>query len=247
MQQPPSRDQLLAVLEGVQAEVDAWIASCPPAELHASGAFERWSAKDLLAHMTFWNARIVDRLQAEARGEAQTSATEFDKEFEEVNRHIFDTHRELGWDQILTYAHQTQTDLVAAVQTFSDEELIDPQRFPWLDGHPLWLRVADTCAEHVAIHVATYYKEHGDVQAAAGMQERSSSLLASLSHEPDWQGRLTYTLACFLALAGEKEKAIVRLAEALQLRPGLIEWSQQDSDLDSLRDAPAYQAIYQAL
>ena len=34
------------------------------------------------------------------------------------------------------------------------------------------------------------------------------------------------------------------LAEALRLNPDLIEWSKQDSDLDSIRDDPAYQALY---
>lgn len=39
-------------------------------------------------------------------------------------------------------------------------------------------------------------------------------------------------------------RAIEELRKSLQLSPQLVEWSKQDTDLDSLRDDPAYQALY---
>jgi hypothetical protein len=53
-----------------------------------------------------------------------------------------------------------------------------------------------------------------------------------------------YNLACYLALAGEKNKAVELLGEALRLHPGLTEWSRQDTDLVSLHGLPGYERLY---
>ena len=68
-------------------------------------------------------------------------------------------------------------------------------------------------------------------------------MLISLSEESPFVGTYAYNLACFYALGGEKEQALKRLRQAFELRPDLIEWSKQDSDLDSLRDDPGYVAL----
>lgn len=50
-------------------------------------------------------------------------------------------------------------------------------------------------------------------------------------------------MVCFYATNGEPEKALHHLPEALRLRPTLVEVSKRDSDLESLRANPAFQAI----
>ena len=40
------------------------------------------------------------------------------------------------------------------VEAFSDKDLNDPGRYPWLKGHPLWEWVAGDSFEHEAEHAA---------------------------------------------------------------------------------------------
>jgi hypothetical protein len=75
------------------------------------------------------------------------------------------------------------------------------------------------------------------------MQVAVTEALLALS---DWRNVARYNLACFYALTGQKKKAMAELRESLQTNPDLIEWSKRDSDLDSLRDDPAFQALYQS-
>ena len=49
---------------------------------------------------------------------------------------------------------------------------------------------------------------------------------------------------CAYALAGQKDKAIAKLGQALRLQPDLTEWSQQDPDFASIREDAAYLALY---
>jgi hypothetical protein len=50
-----------------------------------------------------------------------------------------------------------------------------------------------------------------------------------------------YNLACFRALAGEREGAFDALERAVELEPENVrKWAEGDSDLDSIRDDPRF-------
>lgn len=52
-----------------------------------------------------------------------------------------------------------------------------------------------------------------------------------------------YNLACCEALAGRKEDAIGHLRVAFERRPGLRDFAREDTDLDPLRDEPAFRDL----
>ena len=52
-----------------------------------------------------------------------------------------------------------------------------------------------------------------------------------------------YNLACCEALAGRKEDAIAHLRVAFERRPSLRDLAKEDTDLDSLRDEPAFREL----
>jgi adenylate cyclase len=54
----------------------------------------------------------------------------------------------------------------------------------------------------------------------------------------------TYNLACTFALLDERDRAIDLLERyALVMRPQFVGWIKNDTDLDSLREEPRYQAL----
>jgi len=53
-------------------------------------------------------------------------------------------------------------------------------------------------------------------------------------------GTVLYTRACTHALAGRREQALADLHRAIELNPREREHAQHDSDLDSIRDDPAF-------
>jgi adenylate cyclase len=80
--------------------------------------------------------------------------------------------------------------------------------------------------------------------AALGERERATRWATrALLLEPDDPNGL-YNLACTFALVGESDRAIEFLERSLGLQnPQFITWAKNDSDLDSLRDHPRYQAL----
>jgi hypothetical protein len=52
-----------------------------------------------------------------------------------------------------------------------------------------------------------------------------------------------YNVACCEALVGRKEDALGHLRTAFEKRPGLRDLAKEDSDLDALREEPAFQEL----
>jgi hypothetical protein len=74
--------------------------------------------------------------------------------------------------------------------------------------------------------------------AAAGDPGAAADLMAEA---PADHPSVLYNLACFEALAGRREAALEHLRAAVALEPEQVRrWAADDSDLDSLRDDPAF-------
>jgi hypothetical protein len=83
---------------------------------------------------------------------------------------------------------------------------------------------------------STFVASSLDPEDAADLMAREAAA------RPDKAGVL-YNAACFEALAGRREDALAHLRAAFELEPETVRgWARGDSDLDSLRDDPAFPA-----
>ncbi len=102
------------------------------------------SAKDIVAHRTAWEGRLIGWLEAAARGESapipEPGATWDD--VDRLNAVTFAANRERPLDEVLRDKRRSFTRLVQLVAGFSDDELTNRERYPWLDVQPLWRRIA---------------------------------------------------------------------------------------------------------
>ena len=78
--------------------------------------------------------------------------------------------------------------------------------------------------------------ESGDYAEGA---RRSRELL---KNDPPY-GAVWYNAACFEAMAGEFDEGVEHLRRAVELDPSLAELARGDSDLDALREHPAFNDI----
>jgi hypothetical protein len=56
-------------------------------------------------------------------------------------------------------------------------------------------------------------------------------------------GLLTYNLACLESLGGDKAAALEHLRKAIELSEQFRDYARQDSDLDAVRDDPAFEEL----
>ena len=234
------KPKLLDLLQRARKEEQAFVSNLLDDERAAEGTLEQWSAKDMMAHIAAWKERMAQNLAAVARGEAPRRTEDID----EANAEIFEEHQHRSWAEILEYAKQAYRMLVETVQAMDEEKLTTGEVLPWQDGRPLWRFIAGNGYTHPILHMAQFYSDRGEADHATEIMEEAAGLLAQFDESSDWQGIVRYNLACHYALAGQKEKAISELRQALRLNPELTAWSKQDPDFASVRQEAEYQALY---
>jgi tetratricopeptide (TPR) repeat protein len=234
--------QVIDLLRRVQEQERLFAAALSAAERLQVGSPDHWSAHDVLAHIAEWKERQARRIQLSERGQDLPSTTDIDN----ANRMIFEAHHQKSWDQIAVLLQHANRHLLRMVRALPPVALDQVDRYPWQNRVPLWRRIIGNAVTHPVTHMSAYDREHARLQQADRRQEETARLLAGLDSDPGWRGIVSYNLACYYALAGHKQAALQGLQQALSLNPGLLEWSKDDPDFDSLRHEPDFQAIYQA-
>lgn len=234
------KPKLIALIERGCEQEQALFASLSEDERAVKGKPDRWSPKDVIAHLAAWKTRMADNLAAAARGEAPVRYDDF----EETNARDFEAYRDEPWPKILEKATTACRQLVEQVEQRSEAELRSAELLPSQEDRPLWRSIAGNSYMHPLMHLSQIYAERGGVEFATEMQKEAARLLAELDESQTWQGVVRYNLACHYALVGERQEAIAGLQEALELNPGLTEWSKEDPDFASIRREPGYAALY---
>ena len=205
------------------------------------GTLEDWCAKDVIAHIAAWKARMADNLLAVSEGGSPARSEDLDRE----NAIMFEEYHDRTWDEVLRMAADASQRVVAQVEALDEQELVSCEKFPWQGDRPLWRLIVGTGYIHPIAHLAEFHRNRGNRQQAGKIIGETARSMAGLDDGSVWQGEVKYNLACHYSLQGAKAKAIRELKESLVLNPGLVDWSKEDPDLDPIRGEPEYQAIYE--
>jgi hypothetical protein len=155
MEEQMSREQALESIRRGWEALDATLAQVPEAWMVQPGVEDEWSVKDILAHITTWEERMLRWIQAARQGEAPelpAPGMGWD-DVDRLNAQTYAANRERPLDEVLVAYRALHRQALAAVESLGEAELLDPQRFPWLNGMPMWHLVAANTWWH--------YREHG--------------------------------------------------------------------------------------
>lgn len=232
-------DKLLYIIEHGKDAERTFIANLTDEQRSSVGTYEKWCAKDVLAHSTYWQDQRTTRVVALASGEGLPALP---SSYEQANTECFERYCNSSWDEVQAYAEQTHTQLVNAIRSLDEDVLAGPS--PDSEGRTLWEEIVGVGYTHPLFHMAEYYSEHGQRQKASQLWQEWGKLVAPLDDSSEWQGLVHYNMACSLALSGSRDQALSELRQALELRPNLKALSKQDPDLNSLQSMPEYKVLY---
>lgn len=236
------KTKLLELLREAAAEERIFMDGLSAEERARQGEPDAWAPKDVVAHFAAWEAYAVDQLRSLLDGEPLRQEEEEEDEDVE-NARIFAERRDWSWDEVRAYALAAKADYEHVIQELDEAQLDDPER-GLEEGRPLWRSIISDVYTHPLIHVAEHHRDKGDLARAAEIVARMTESAASMDDSPEWVGLTRYNTACSYALLGKFPEAIAELSAALELNPGLREWSREDTDLASLHGRPEYEALY---
>jgi len=145
------------IMELIQHERDALertLAGLSQTHMTQPGVEPGRSVRDILAHLTNWEGRMVGWIGESLRGEVpQRPAPGMTwDDLDELNQQVYLANKDKPLDEVLADFHRSYQAAWQAVEALTEDDLIDPQRFAWRKGDPMWHMVAANTWEHYQEH-----------------------------------------------------------------------------------------------
>ncbi|WP_374688191.1 ClbS/DfsB family four-helix bundle protein, partial [Promineifilum sp.] len=111
-----------------------------------------WSAKDVIAHVGFWERRIVTLYEVLAAGDVPEGEVSVES-VDALNARVYQENELLPLGIAQLNEREAYQALLAVAETAPEEDLFEPQRFPWTEGEAFYRWIAVNTYEHYADHV----------------------------------------------------------------------------------------------
>lgn len=230
----PFKTLILGLLRQSHLDEEAFLRQLNETERTAIGTWKLWSAKDHVAHKTFWHHNFVLKLTAILQHQELLPS---DQDEEHLNSNTFEQNKLRSWSNIHAESEQVYAELIKLTEQLNEEDLTVPNRYSWIiEERPLYAAFLGGCYEHDQEHLAYYYLDRHDLAPAIEVRERCANRVIQ-ANVPEWvKGSFLYNLACFYAQQNHVEKASALLHEAVTRFPRLQERAKSDPELIALRD-----------
>jgi tetratricopeptide (TPR) repeat protein len=237
MENAQIKKEMLDLFKSLRSELVGIVDNLNETQKQECGSLQKWGAKDMLVHLSFWGDHFNRQVEAARAGKPVPEAGDY---YEIINDGILLRNKGKTFEKARQEEGTVFAKSIALLETENPDDLVDPQKYAHMNGHSLLDRALGTECYHVAAHISDYYLKEGFYDKAARLQEEYTEKLLVF---PTWNANAYYNLACFYSLNGKKDKALSNLELAFKEKPDLKEWSKKDTDIDPLRNEKIYQAL----
>jgi hypothetical protein len=149
--------ELLDRIQTARADWDSVLAMIAEECMTQPGVVGDWSVKDMIAHITWFERELVGVLQARAL----VSCDLWNMSQAERNAAVYEANRHRSLSDVRAEAQQVYQQLLAAIQTLTDDDLHDPRHCANMPTEWLpWQLLADNSYNHYADHSAKLLAWH---------------------------------------------------------------------------------------
>lgn len=145
--------ELLERLETERDTLLSLVEDLPDEAYLEPGVQDDWNLKDLLAHLTMWEAQLITFLWAVRQGRKPDTVHFQDLSDDEINARWQRESRGRSLELVLDDFFGIRAQTIRRVDAFSEAELNNPALYPWLGGHTLVKWILGSSLEHDAEHL----------------------------------------------------------------------------------------------
>jgi uncharacterized protein (TIGR03083 family) len=153
------RDEVLNALKESRAKMEAALAGLSDEQLAAPGLEGGWSVKDVLSHLTAWEAELVTDLARVKRGQKPGKTQWTNDEINAQNAKWHKENRNRPLDRVLADFQGVRRQSLRQIESLTDKDIAAPRAFLNKQTIADWVRewVTDHEIEH-AHHIAEWKK-----------------------------------------------------------------------------------------
>jgi hypothetical protein len=154
--EPQNQGELMELIHRERAALEETLSRLDEQQLLLPLGTDGWTVKDLLAHITIWEQRMVQWMQESLQGitpERPAPGMTWD-DLDRLNLINFQESKDLPLETVLGDFNRSHDQVLKLVGELTQEELFDPQHFAWRNGDPMWHMVAANTWWH--------YREHNE-------------------------------------------------------------------------------------
>jgi hypothetical protein len=148
-----NKQQMLDRLEKSRAEVLDLLDRLDEDQLIEPQTIGDWSVKDLLVHLTLWEAELITMLFQVRRGQTPTTLQFSDRSDDEINQLWTQEFSERDLEAALEDFYNIRAQTIRRTQEFSERDLFEPGRYRWAGKIALWEWIAGSTYEHDEEHL----------------------------------------------------------------------------------------------
>jgi hypothetical protein len=147
-----NKAELLGQMRAGRQRLDAALARVDDDRWTTPELPDRWSIKDLLAHLGWWEGWIVDLYAALLRDKVPYARHLDQKAVDDLNAQALAKYHDQSLAEVRRQEEDAYRNLLSVVENAPEEDLFDAHRFAWLQGERL--------AEWIIGNAYGHYDEH---------------------------------------------------------------------------------------
>lgn len=149
-----NKKQLLYHIETSRGELENTLADIPHEKMLEPNVIDHWSIKDILCHIAIWEKRMANWLRISQLGKEPKMLPDgmtWD-DLDEWNHQTYEENKDRELDEALALHHKCFAEAFEMIVSISEEDMLDPDKYPWRKGRPLWRIIEANTWEHYDEH-----------------------------------------------------------------------------------------------
>jgi hypothetical protein len=150
-----SKKQILLMLRKEFARWEELLATMSEKEITDPFLPSIWSIKDVIAHLMAWQQISIARMEAARAGTEPLFPTwvggsdpESEHDLELINGRIYETYKDQAWSSVHRDWREGFLWFLALGEEIAENDILDPDRYPWLKGNPLFAVLQGSYEHH---------------------------------------------------------------------------------------------------
>jgi len=151
------------IIEKLREEFNTWdgiLSGLSDEQVTGPKLYANRSIKDDVGHLWVWQRISVARMEAAVNNTEprwdwwpEQFVLEKEEDLDGVNAWIYETNREKPWSQVYKDWREGFLRFIELAEQVSEKDLLDPQKYSWMDGHPLILVLRGAYEHHHEDHL----------------------------------------------------------------------------------------------